>query len=116
MDNADLNKEVATPQKQPSEVLYKKDFTRKQLCQSSKHLKLRPAALLKMRPWYMCFPVNFEKFLEHLFLQNTRLLLSDIESKYFTTSDHNNFMRDILDIKIKDKRKGISLDLWTTLI
>ena len=62
MDNADLNKEVATPQKQPSEVLYKKDFTRKQLCQSSKHLKLRPAALLKMRPWYMCFPVNFEKF------------------------------------------------------
>ena len=30
-----------------------------------------PATLLKKRPWYMCFPVNFSKFLRTPFLQNT---------------------------------------------
>ena len=30
--------------------------------------------------------------------------ISDIESKYFTTSDYNKFTRDILDAKIKEKR------------
>ena len=28
---------------------------------------LRPAALLKKRPWYKCFPVNFSKFLRKSF-------------------------------------------------
>ena len=32
---------------------------------------LEPATLLKRRPWQRCFPVNFEKFLRTLFLQNT---------------------------------------------
>ena len=32
---------------------------------------LRPATLLKNRLWYRCFPVNFAKFLKHLFLKNT---------------------------------------------
>ena len=38
---------------------------------------LRPATLLKKRPWHRCFPVNFKKFLRTPFLQNTtgRLLL-----------------------------------------
>ena len=27
------------------------------------HLGLRPATLLKKRPWHRCFPVNFAKFL-----------------------------------------------------
>ena len=41
-------------------------FTGKHLCQSLFFYKvavLRPATLLKKRPWHMCFPVNFEKFL-----------------------------------------------------
>ena len=29
---------------------------------TGKHLCLRPATLLKIRLWHMCFPVNFSKF------------------------------------------------------
>ena len=29
---------------------------------------LRPASLLKKRPWHRCFPVNFSKFVRTLFL------------------------------------------------
>ena len=38
---------------------------------------LRPATLLKKRPWNWYFPENFKKFLRTTFLQNTsgRLLL-----------------------------------------
>ena len=45
-----------------------KNFTKK---------SLRPATLLKKRPWHRCFPVNFVKFLRTPFLQNIfgRLLL-----------------------------------------
>ena len=32
---------------------------------------LRPAILLKKRPWHKCFPVNFAKFLRTPLLQNT---------------------------------------------
>ena len=32
---------------------------------------LKPATLLKKRLWHRFFPVNFVKFQEHLFLQNT---------------------------------------------
>ena len=45
-------------------------FTGKHLCQSlffNKVAGLRPATLLKKRLWYRCFPVNFAKFLGHLF-------------------------------------------------
>ena len=32
---------------------------------------MRPATLIKKRLWHRCFPVNFAKFWEHVFLQNT---------------------------------------------
>ena len=41
-------------------------FTGKHLCQSlflNKIAGLRPATLLKKRPWHRCFPVSFAKFL-----------------------------------------------------
>ena len=40
--------------------------------------RLRPATLLKNRPWHRCFPVNFARFLRTPFLHNTsgQLLLS----------------------------------------
>ena len=41
-------------------------FTGKHLCYSlffNKVEGLKPATLLKKRPWHRCFPVNFAKFL-----------------------------------------------------
>ena len=41
-------------------------FTEKHLCQSlffNEVADLSSATLLKRRPWHMCFPVNFAKFL-----------------------------------------------------
>ena len=41
-------------------------FTGKHLCQSlsfNKVAGLKPATLLKERPWHRCFPMNFAKFL-----------------------------------------------------
>ena len=68
-------------QNQPPEVFCKKGvlrifskFTGKHLCQSpffNKVAALRPATLLKKRPWHRCFPVNFAKLLRTLFLQNS---------------------------------------------
>ena len=49
-------------------------FTGKHPCQGlffNKVAGLRPATLLKKRPWRRCFPVNFAKFLRTTFLQNT---------------------------------------------
>ena len=40
-------------------------FTGKRLCQSlflNKVVDLSAATLLKMRPWHMCFPVNFKEY------------------------------------------------------
>ena len=63
-------------QKQPPEWLKKNcfvnfvKFTGKHLCQSlffNKVTGLRPATLLKTRPWCRCFPVNFATFLRTLF-------------------------------------------------
>ena len=63
-------------------------FTGKHLCQSiffNKAAGLRPAILLKKRPWHRCSPVNFAKFLrtpfliEHLwwlFLHRDEMLLT----------------------------------------
>ena len=45
-------------------------FTGKHQCQSlffNKVACLRPATLLKTRPWLRCFPLNLVKFLEHFF-------------------------------------------------
>ena len=51
------------------EVFYKiAKFTEKHLYKS---LWLRPATLLKKRPWHRCFPVNFEKLWRIHFLKNT---------------------------------------------
>ena len=48
-------------------------FTGKHLCQSLFLNKVQapPATLLKKRLWYRCFPVNFAKFVETTFLQDT---------------------------------------------
>ena len=49
-------------------------FTGKHLCQSlffNKVAILSLATTLKKRPWHRCFPVNFVKYLKHLFSQNT---------------------------------------------
>ena len=54
-------------------------FTGKYLCQSfflHKVVGLRPATLLKKRPWHRWFPVNFVKFLRTSFLtEHLRWLL-----------------------------------------
>ena len=39
-------------------------------------LGLRPATLLKKRPWHSCFPVNFAKFLRTPFLTENLLAAS----------------------------------------
>ena len=47
-------------------------FIGKHLCHSlffNKVAGLRPATLIKKILWHRCFPINFAKFLEHLFLQ-----------------------------------------------
>ena len=75
-------------QKQPPEVFCKKSvlinfakFTGKHLCQSiffNKVSALRPATLLKRRPWHRCFPVNFAKFLRTpIFIEHLWWLLLD---------------------------------------
>ena len=49
-------------------------FTGKDLCQNlffKKVTGLKPATLLKKRPWRRCFPVNLSIFLRTPFLQNT---------------------------------------------
>ena len=83
----DFPLDTPTPQKQPPEVFCKRrcsvregvlrDFAKlagKHLCQSilfNKVAVLRPATLLKKRPWHRRFPVNFAKFLRTSFFQNT---------------------------------------------
>ena len=69
------------------------EFTGKRLCQNlffSKVAGLRPATLLKKRPWHWCFPVNFTKFLrtpfyiEHLWWLLLHILcLLRIHHDYF---------------------------------
>ena len=49
-------------------------YTEKHLCQSlffNKVAGLRPATLLKKRPWYRCFPVNFAKFFKNTLFKRT---------------------------------------------
>ena len=75
-------------EKKPSEVFCKKrcslkfrKIQKKMPAPSlffNKVIVLKPATLLKKRPWYSCFPVNFAKFLKTPVLQNTsgQLLLN----------------------------------------
>ena len=84
-------------QKQPLEVLCKKDVlknfgksTGKHLCHGlffNKVAALRSATLLKKRLWHRCFSVNLAKFLRIPFAQNTsgRLLLWTIASETLNT-------------------------------
>ena len=62
--------------------LRKKEFKR----------NLKPATLLKKRPWRRCFPVNFVKFLKTPFSQNTsgRLLLHRKEKHLFLRKQGNS--------------------------
>ena len=60
-------------------------FTGKHLYQSlffNKTARLRPAILLKKRPWERCFFVNFAKFLRTLFLQNTSIMIVSTEAAH----------------------------------
>ena len=61
-------------------------FTIKHLCHSlffNKVAGVRPATLLKKRPWHRYFPVNFAKFLRTPFpTEHLRSLLLDIITKY----------------------------------
>ena len=71
----------ATSKSSCPEVLYKKEtlkifvkFTGKHLCQCvffNKVVGLRSVTLLRMRPRYKCFSVNFPKFLRIPYLWNT---------------------------------------------
>ena len=75
-------------EKQPPEVSVRKGVLRSFVKITGKHLSvffnkvvglsLRPAPLLKTRPWHRCFLLNFARFLRTPFLQNTsgRLLLN----------------------------------------
>ena len=56
-------------------------FTGKHLCRV--FFLIKPATLLKKRPWQRCFPVNFVKFLRALFPQNTsKQLLLEYDNKF----------------------------------
>ena len=42
---------------------------------------LRPATLLKWRPWHKCFPGNFAKVLKNLFYRTPLVAASEIKIK-----------------------------------
>ena len=56
--------------------------SQKNMCQSlllNKNASLRPATLLRKRPWHRGFPVNFAKFLRTLFfIEHFRWLLLQV--------------------------------------
>ena len=102
-------------QKQPLEVLYKKDVLKyfaksigKHLCQGlffNKVAALRSATLLKKRLWHRCFSVNFAKFLRIPFAQKTsgRLLLWTIASETLNTK-----YLDLIKRRSKVQEKNMS--------
>ena len=58
-------------------------FTGKHLCQSlflNKVAELRPATLLKKRPWHRCFPVNFAKLVRINFYRTPPLTASPFDA------------------------------------
>ena len=75
--------------------------------------RLRPATLLKKRPWHRCFLENFVKFIRTTFLQNTsgRLLLREGRRlKQIEISIISKF------IKKKKKKNKIKKNVNTFLI
>ena len=84
-------------------------FTGKHLCQGLFFIKvspLRPAALLKNRLWYRCFPVNFAKFLGTLFIEHFRWLLLILAFLYRTSKYFHSTVNIITEYC--DKRREIS--------
>ena len=75
-------------QKQPPEVLCKngvlRNFAKFFLLIKLQILTLRPATLLKKRPWLSCLLVNFAKFLRTRFQQNTSWRLLQYRKGYST--------------------------------
>ena len=78
-------------------------FTGKHLCQRLFLMKLqalclRPATLLKNRPWHWCFPVNFTKFLRTLFyIEHLCWLLLHILCLHFLRINHNYFFQRVFE-------------------
>ena len=66
----------------------------KQLRQSlffNKVDSLRPATLLKKRPWHRCFPVNFANFLRKAIVKvYLRGLLLEVQTDIMSKSDISN--------------------------
>ena len=97
----DLRNTCNNWQMQSPEVFCKKGvlksfskFTGKLLCQSlvsNKVAGLRPATLLKKRPWYRCFPVNFEKFKNIYFEEHQRTALSELILNYLQIFELHTF-------------------------
>ena len=86
-------------------------FKGKRLCQSlffNKVTGLRPATLLKKRPWHRCFPVNFARFLRTTFSQNTseRLFLKTTITLDLLRLDVSSLTK-ILHLQIDPSEKGI---------
>ena len=76
-------------------------FTGKRLCQNlffSKATGLKPATLLKKRPWHWCFPVNFTKFLRKPFyLEHLWWLLLHIFCLHFLRIHHDYFFQRVFE-------------------
>ena len=69
----------------------------------SARMCLRPATLLKKKPWHRCFPVSFAKFLKTSFLsEHLRWLLLKM---LFVKSTRTMFPSRILSIKFQDTLK-----------
>ena len=72
-----------TPEPATRGVLSKKVFLKiSQHSQDCKIHSLRPATLLKKRPWYRFFHVNFAKFLRKPFSQNTTAFVTKSDTSY----------------------------------
>ena len=68
MFNLIYKKKLLEYQKQPPQVFYKKGVFIHFAKFTGKHLRLRPAALLKKRLWCRCLTVKFAKFIRTPFL------------------------------------------------
>ena len=78
-------------------------FTKKHLCVSllfNKVAGLRPATLLKNRPYLRCFPVNFSKFLRTEAVVR-RCSIKKVFSEISQNSQENTCARDSFLIKLQ---------------
>ena len=62
---------------------------------------LRPAILVKQRPWHRCFPMNVAKFLRKSFLQKTASedfpkILHEVRGSYESKTDSAEFLIKVL--------------------